>query len=94
MLEELDNAYSTVCEMKDDIDDIDVAKKRFAKPDFSDKIISLIYSSLIRIVETNKVKGIPMSKYFIHNLKGIMRNKTHIFQEKLLGMHTATAATR
>ena len=27
MLEEFDNVYSTVCEMKDDIHDIDVAKK-------------------------------------------------------------------
>ena len=81
MLEELDNVYSTVSKMKDDI-----TKKRFAKPeDFSDKIISFIYSSLTKFVETNKVKGIPMSKNFIDNLKEIMRNKTHIRHSHISG---------
>ena len=36
--------------------------------------MSFKYSSLIKFVETDKVKGIPMSKNFIENLKGIMRN--------------------
>ena len=85
MLEELDNVYSTVSEMKDYIDNIVVAKKRFNKPNFSDKIISFIYSSLIKFVETNKVKDIPMSKNFIDNLKEIMRNKTHIHHSHISG---------
>ena len=65
MLEELDDIYSTVNEMKEDIDNIAVAKKTICKPpDFSDKIISFIYSALIKFVETDKVKGIPMSEKF------------------------------
>ena len=84
MLEELDNVYSTVSEMKDYIDNIVVAKKRFNKPNFSDKIISFIYSSLIKFVETNN-KGIPASKNFVDNLKGITRNKTHIHHSHISG---------
>ena len=84
MLEELDNVYSTVSEMKDYIDNIVVAKKRFNKPNFSHKIISFIYSSLIKFVETNN-KGIPTSKNFVDNLKGIMRNKTHIHHSHISG---------
>ena len=64
--------------------------KHFCKPSgFLDKIISFIYSSLIKFVETDKVKGIPMSKNFIENLKGIMRNKAYIhhshISEKIIG---------
>ena len=106
MSEELDNLYSTVEQLKETIDVV-VPKKRFAMTDFADEIISFIYYLLIKFVETDKVKGIPVSKNFIKNLKGIMKNRTHIhhsyfwqnywvlatltFQEKLLGMHTATA---
>ena len=45
---------------------------------FSAKIIYFIYSILIKFSETSKGKGIPMSKNFIENLKGIMKNKIHI----------------
>ena len=48
-------------------------KKRFCKTDFADKIISFLYSSLIKVVTTNKAKGIPMSKSFINNLKEIIQ---------------------
>ena len=72
--------------MKEEIDNIVVNKKRFVKCDyFPDKIISFIYSSLIKFVETDRVKGIPMLKNFIENLKGIMRNKTHIHHSHISG---------
>lgn len=77
MLEDLDNMYSTISEFKEDVDSVDVARK-FGKYEFSDKIISFIYSTLIKFVETDQVKGMPMSKIFVDNSKGIMRNKTHI----------------
>ena len=84
--------------MKEDIDNIVVNKTKFWKPDFSDKIISFTYSSMIKFVETNKAKGISISRNFIDNLKRIMRSKTHIHHShisgELLDMHTATVTTR
>ena len=62
---ELDNDYESLHEMKEDINNIVVPKKRFYKTDYSDKIISFIYSSLIKFVTTNKVKDIPLSKKFL-----------------------------
>ena len=85
MLEELDNVYSTLREMREDIDNFVVAKKKIGKPDFLAKIISFIYSSLIKFIEANKVKDISISKIFIDNLKGIMRNKTHIHHSHISG---------
>ena len=62
MSEELDNLYSTTDELKETIGKVVVAKKRFVKTDFADIIIIFIYSSLIKFAETDKIKGIPMSK--------------------------------
>ena len=84
MLEDLDNMYSTISEFKEDVDSVDVARK-FGKYEFSDKIISFIYSTLIKFVETDQVKGMPMSKIFSDNSKGIMRNKTHIHHSLVSG---------
>lgn len=84
MLEDLDNMYSTISEFKEDVDSADVARK-FGKYEFSDKIISFIYSTLIKFVETDQVKGMPMSKIFVDNSKGIMRNKTHIHHSLVPG---------
>ena len=83
-LEELDNLYSTVDELKETTDVV-IPKKRFVKTDFADKIISFIYSSLIKFAETDKVKGIPLSKNFIDNLKGTMKNRTHIHHSHISG---------
>ena len=55
--EELDNAYSTVEELKQAIDKVIVPKKRFGKTDVADKTIGFIYSLLIDFAETDKVKG-------------------------------------
>ena len=77
MIDELDSVYSTDEELKKMIDVV-VPKKRFTKIDFADKLIGFIYSILFDFAETDKVKGLPMSKNFIENLKGIMKNKTHI----------------
>ena len=98
---ELSNAYCSLQEMKEDINSIIVSKKNFCKSDFSDKMISFIYSSLIKFVETNKVKGILMTKNFIDNLKGIMNNDLNNFKNLLdktlvnvtLQVHSAVALT-
>ena len=84
MLEDLDNMYSTISEFKEDVDSVDVARK-FGKYKFSDEIISFIYSTLIKFVETDQVKGMAMSKIFVDNSKGIMRNKTHIHHSLVSG---------
>lgn len=87
MLEDLDTSYPTLPEVKVDMEHIAVAnKKRFAsKPDLSDKIINFIYLTLFKFAGTKKVKGIPMSKNFIENLKGIMKDKTHIHHSHITG---------
>ena len=85
MIEELDNVYCTIDESKEDINNVAVKKKSFQKADFSKKIIIFIHSSLLKFVETDKVKGIPTSKKLIDNLKGIMRNKTHINHSHISG---------
>ena len=82
---ELESFYSTVEELKEAIDAIVVKRKTFAKVDFADKIISLIYSHLIKFERTNKTNGIPMSKNFVENLKGIMNNKIHIHHSHING---------
>ena len=40
---------------------------------------------LIKYSEIDKVKGIPMSKNDIDNLKGIMKNKTHVNHSHISG---------
>ena len=60
-------------------------KKKFVKVYFADEIITFIYSSLIKLEETKKVKGISVSKNFIQNIKGIMNNKTHIHHSHITG---------
>ena len=82
---ELENFYSTVEELKEAIDAIAVKKKTFAKADFADKLINFIYSHLIKFERTKKMNGIPMSKNFIENLKGIMNNKIHIHYSHING---------
>ena len=67
------------------IDNVVAARKRFVKTDFADKIISFIYSSLIRFAETDKVKGIPKRKHFTDDLKVIMKNRTHIHLSHISG---------
>ena len=84
MVEDLGNMYSTISEFKEDVDSVAVARK-FGKYEFLDKIISFIYSTLIRFVETDQVKGMPMSKIFVDNSKGIMRDKTHIHHSLVSG---------
>ena len=59
MVEDLGNMYSTISEFKEDVDSVAVARK-FGKYEFLDKIISFIYSTLIKFVETDQVKGMPM----------------------------------
>lgn len=48
-------------------------------------MIAFICSTLIKFCRKSKMKGIPISKNFIENLKGIMENSTHIYHSHVTG---------
>ena len=77
LLEDLNDRYLTIREMRDYINNIIWLKKPFCanKFNFSDQVISFIYSALTEFVRINKVKGVPLSKNFIRNLKRIIKIK-------------------
>ena len=78
--EDLDDWYLTLSDLKDDLYDIDIPNKKFKFKEllFSDKLIAFIYSLVIKFCRTEKIKGIPLSKKIIENLKGIMNKGTQI----------------
>ena len=59
---------------KGNIECIDIPQKRFGsyiKKTFSGKLLVFLYSSIVRLCETGKVKGIPISKKINEKLNGI-----------------------
>ena len=74
LLEDLDDCYLTLVELKDDIHHVWLPKKGFS----SKKIIFSENLLAFGFCKTDKVKGIPLSKNFIDNLKGIMNIKTYM----------------
>ena len=59
---------------KGNIECIDMPQKRFGsyiKKTFSDKLLVFLYSTIVRLCETGKVKGIPISKKINEKLNGI-----------------------
>ena len=87
LAEDLDDCYSTLKELKDGIQHISVPKKAFSsrKILFSEKLLAFLYSSMIKFSRTYKVKGIPLSKHFMENLKGIMTNTVQIHHSHITG---------
>ena len=77
LLEDHNDQYPTLREIKNDVNHIILPKKPFCanKFDFSDKIIRFIYSTLIKFLRKNKVNGVPLTKTFIENLKEIIKIK-------------------
>ena len=84
MGEDLNNVYAHLGEVKEAIDEVEV-KKKIGKSNYIDKIICFIYSSIMKFCETDKVKGIPMSEKFMENIKGILKNETHIHHSHISG---------
>ena len=78
MMKDLENVLTALPELKEDTYHIAIPKRSFTKIHFLDKIIAFLYSILVKFCKTNKTKGIPMPKNFIENLKGIMKNRTHV----------------
>ena len=87
MLEGLDNNYSSLQDLREEIDHISIPKKRFAskKTLFSGKLLAFLYSSMVNFCKTNKVKEIPLSQKFIENIRAIMENTHCIHHSHVTG---------
>ena len=67
LAKDLDDCYSTLKELKDNILHASVPEKAFSsrKILFSGKLLAFLYSLMIKFSRTDKAKGIPFSKNFI-----------------------------
>ena len=76
LLEYLHNNYSSLQNLREEIDHISIPKKRFTskKTLFSEKLLVFLYSSMVDFCKTSKVKRITLSQKFIENIKAIMEN--------------------
>ena len=89
LVDHLKDGFDSLKELQDNIECIDIPKKRFRsykKKLFSDKLLVFLYSSIVRSCETEKLKGIPVSKRSIKNLNGIRQegyviHHSHIMDE-------------
>ena len=87
LVEDLNDCYTTLLELKEDVHHVSLPKKRFdAKINFfSEKLLAFLYSAMTRFCETDKAKGIALSKNFLENLKGIMTCKNHMHHSHISG---------
>ena len=87
LLEDLNNCYSTLQDLREEINDISVPKKIFPskKTLFSLKLIAFLHSSMVSFCKTNKVKGIPLSQKFVENIIAIMENTCCIHHSHVTG---------
>ena len=87
LLEDLNNCYSTLEELREEIDHISIPKKRFnsKKALFSEKLIAFLYSSMLKFCKTSKVKGIPLSQKFLENIVAIMEDNLCIHHSHVTG---------
>lgn len=62
LVEDFDDSYPTLLDLKSDVEHINIPKKKFCskKVVFSDKIIAFLYLNLVRFTVTDKIKGIPI----------------------------------
>ena len=76
LAEDLDDCYSTLMELKRRYSTRFIPQKEIlCQKTFSEKLLVFLYSSMIKFCKTDKVKGIPLSKTFIENLKGIIKQQ-------------------
>ena len=87
LLEDLDNCYPTLEDLREEIDHISIPKKKFnsKKTIFSEKLIAFLYSSMVKFCETSKVKGIPLSQKFLENIVPIMEDNLCIHHSHVTG---------
>ena len=76
LVEDLNDCYSTLNELREDIYHVSVPKKKCSSKNtlFSEKIIALLYSTMVSFCRTDKVKGIPLAKNFIENVRETLNN--------------------
>ena len=81
LVEYLDDGSNDPGELREDIENIQVSKKRsFGKRKtsiFPDKVIVFLYSKMICFCETDKFNGTPISKRFAENLLEI-KNENYL----------------
>ena len=87
LLEDLNNCYPTLQDLREDINHISIPKKRFAskKTLFSEKLIAFLYSNMVNFCKTDKVKGIPLFVKFIENITAVMENMHCIHHSHVTG---------
>ena len=87
LLEDLNNCYPTLQDLREDINHISIPKKRFAskKTLFSEKLIAFLYSNMVNFCKTDKVKGIPLFQKFIENITAVMENTHCIHHSHVTG---------
>ena len=87
LLEDLSNCYSTLEELRKEIDHTSIPKKKFnsKKTLFSEKLIAFLYSSMLKFCKTSKVKGIPMSQKFLENIVAITEDNLCIHHSHVTG---------
>ena len=84
MEEDLDNLYNQIEEVKEYVDRIPVKKKSFCKIVYAHKILTFVYSELIKFESAGKIKGVPRSKNFFDNIKGILNNEINIHDSSFI----------
>ena len=87
LLEDSNNCYSTLQDLREEINHISIPKKKFAskKTLFSKKLTAFLYSSMVSFCKTNEVKGIPLFQKFIENIIVIMDNTRCIHHLHITG---------
>ena len=80
LVEDLNDCYSTLKELRANFYHVSVPKRKF-----SFKKLSSLKSYLHSFCKTDKVKGIPLSKDFIANVRRILNNTVQLHHSHVTG---------
>ena len=59
------------------------------KPLFSEKLLAFLSSTMISFCKIDKVKGIPLSRNFINNVRGMLNNAVQLHHSHVTGEITS-----
>ena len=87
LAEDLNECYITLKVLREDIYNISLSNKQFSnrKNLFSEKLLAFLYSAMVVFWKTDKVKGIPLSKSFIDNVRGLLSNMYQMHHSHITG---------
>ena len=87
LLEDLDNCYPTLEDLREEIHHISIPKKKFnsKKTFFSEKLVAFLYWSMVKFCETSKVKGIALSQKFLENIVAEMEDNLYMHHSHVTG---------